>query len=94
MKLESLTIRAAHDWEKLTGYTGEITLKGPLGKIQIHTSDELSRRILQMCADEITASIIEQSSALATALGALDYEAVYLAPEARRYVDRVIEKKR
>ena len=56
MKLESLTIRAALNWEKATGYKGEITFKGPLGKVQIQTGDELSRRILQQCADEIVAA--------------------------------------
>jgi hypothetical protein len=71
MKLESIHIKSANRWDKFLGYRGEITFDGPLGKVQIQTGDELSRRILQECADEIvaasqqvahelTASIIEQ----------------------------------
>ena len=56
MKLESLTIRAAKNWEKFTGYAGEITFDGPLGKVQIQTGDELSRRILKECAAELVAA--------------------------------------
>ncbi len=76
MKLESITIRSANKWDKYKGYRGEITFDGPLGKVQIQTGDELSRRILQECAAEIvaasqqvahelTASIIEQVAAQA-----------------------------
>ena len=71
MKLERIDIRSANKWDKFPGYRGEITFDGPLGKVQIQTGDELSRRILQECAAEIvaasqqvahelTASIIEQ----------------------------------
>ena len=56
MKLESITIRTASSWEKFTGYVGEITFNGPLGKVQIQTGDELSRRILKECADELVAA--------------------------------------
>ncbi len=73
MKLERITIRAAASYENASGYVGEITFGGPLGKVQIHTGDELSRRILQECAGEIvaasqqvahelTANILEQVS--------------------------------
>ncbi len=51
-----MTIRAAHHWEKFTGYVGEITFDGPLGKVQIQTGDELSRRILKECAGELVAA--------------------------------------
>jgi hypothetical protein len=71
MKLEKIVITSANRWDKFQGYRGEITFDGPLGKVQIQTGDELSRRILHECADEIvaasqqvahelTASIIEQ----------------------------------
>ena len=71
MKLESITIRRPHSFEKERGYLGEITFDGPLGKVQINVGDDLSRRILKECADEIvaasqhvaqelTANIIEQ----------------------------------
>jgi len=56
MQLESISIRAAHKWEKFTGYTGEITFNGPLGKVQIQTGDDLSRRILKECAEELIAA--------------------------------------
>ena len=76
MKLERITIRAAQSYDKCKGYTGEITFDGPLGKVQIQTGDELSRRILKECAAdivaaskqvalELTASIIEQVPELA-----------------------------
>ena len=74
MKLESINIHAARSYDKTTGYLGEITFDGPLGKVQIRTGDELSRRILNECAEEIvaasqqvaeqlTANIIEQVAA-------------------------------
>ena len=56
MILENLTIRAAHKWENQKGYVGEITFAGPLGKVQIQTGDELSRRILKECAEELVAA--------------------------------------
>ena len=73
MKLESLTLRAARTYERYSGYVGEITFTGPLGKVQIQTGDELSRRILEACAveivaaaqqvaEEMTASIVAQVS--------------------------------
>lgn len=71
MKLERIEIHSANKWDEFQGYRGEITFDGPLGKVQLQTGDELSRRILQECAAEIvaasqqvahelTASIIEQ----------------------------------
>ncbi len=74
MKLERIEIKSANEWDKFQGYRGEITFDGPKGKVQIQTGDELSRRILQECANEIvaaaqqvahelTASIIEQVAA-------------------------------
>ena len=71
MKLESINIRLGRPYAKESGYVGEITFDGPLGKVQIRTGDELSRRILKECAAEIvaaskqvalelTSSIIEQ----------------------------------
>ena len=56
MKLESIEIRAAKSWDKEKGYIGDITFDGPLGKVQIHTGDALSRRILKECAAEIVAA--------------------------------------
>ena len=73
MKLERIMIRAAQNFDHCTGYVGEITFIGPLGKVQINADDTLSRRILSVCAEEIvaasqrvahelTASIIDQVS--------------------------------
>jgi hypothetical protein len=71
MKLERITIRAAGPYDKFTGYEGEITFSGVRGDVKIRTGDEMSRRILEVCADELvaasqqvarelTANIIEQ----------------------------------
>ena len=56
MKLERIEIKAAANWEDFTGYRGEITFDGPLGKVQIQVGDELSRRILKECAGELVAA--------------------------------------
>lgn len=56
MKLESINIRAASRWDKFKGYKGEITFDGPLGKVQIQIGDDLSRRILNECAEELVAA--------------------------------------
>ena len=73
MKLESITVRYSSPYAGTPGYIGEVTFDGPLGKVQIHTGDTLSRRILNVCASELiaaaqqvagemTASIIEQAA--------------------------------
>ncbi len=74
MKLQRISIHGPDTWEKWTGYRGEITFEGSLGKVQIQIGEELSRNILSVCADaivaasqqvarELTANVIEQVQA-------------------------------
>lgn len=71
MELESLHIRKCERYEKENGYKGEVTFKGPLGKIQINLGETLTAGVLavvanevvassKLVAEELTASIIEQ----------------------------------
>lgn len=59
MKLESIRLNAPSRWDKWTGYRGEVVFDGPLGKVQINVDGELSRRILEICADELVAAAQE-----------------------------------
>ena len=66
MKLENITISAAERWEDFKGYRGTITFSGPKGKVQINAGDELSRLILEQCADAIVAASREVATELTT----------------------------
>lgn len=66
MKLESITIKAAHPWEKWTGYRGEIKFAGRLGEVQIQVGEDLSQRILGECAAEIVAAAKQVATEMTT----------------------------
>lgn len=73
MKLERIDIKTAESWQDWKGYRGEVTFSGKQGKVQIQMGDELSRKVLAVCseqlvdasrqvAEQMTAQLIEGSS--------------------------------
>lgn len=56
MELQSMTLRKCSSWDKTTGYTGDVTFSGDLGEVKLRVDDNISRRILEVCKDELIAA--------------------------------------
>ncbi len=64
MKLKSMTIRRPYYHEKSQTYIGDVEFEGLAGEIKLILTDDLSRRVLAACADEIVAATTAQAEAL------------------------------
>ncbi len=64
MKLKSVTIRRPYFSSDTQHYIGEVEFEGLAGEIKLILTDELSRRVLAACADEIVAATTAQAEAL------------------------------
>ncbi len=54
MVLSSLNLHKSYSYEHgLKGYVGEVTFTGELGTVMLKMDDTLSRRILDVCRDEM-----------------------------------------
>ena len=75
MKLKSMTIRRPYYHDVKKQYVGEVEFEGQEGEIKLILTDDLSRRVLAACADEIVAATTAQAEALrnsaANAVGVL-----------------------
>lgn len=66
MKLKSLSIRRPYTYGagKQQSYVGDIEFDDDAGEIKLILTEELSRRVLAACADEIVAATTAQAEAL------------------------------
>ncbi len=64
MKLKSIRIRRPYSYEKSQTYVGDVEFEGLAGEIKLILTDDLCRRVLAACADEIVAATTAQAEAL------------------------------
>ncbi len=64
MKLKSMTICRPYFQSDTQTYIGEVEFEGLAGEIKLILTDDLSRRVLAACADEIVAATTAQAEAL------------------------------
>ena len=64
MELKSLGIREGHKWEKEMGYVGVVEFEGDLGTVKLKLTDDISRKILEICSDDLMAASRQVADAM------------------------------